>query len=60
MTLKEVKERLKELLYGKKKKKSIDNNDYIMYDKNGSALNSDGCLHCFTEEELNADDWEIF
>ena len=60
MTLKEVQERLKELSYGRVKRKSIDNNDYIMYDKNGSALNLDGCLHCFTEEELNADDWEIF
>jgi hypothetical protein len=56
MTLKEVQERLKGLSYGRVKRKSIDNNNYIVYDKNGSALNPDGYLHCFTEEELNADD----
>jgi len=60
LTIKEVQERLKGLSYGRAKRKSIDNNDYIVYDKNGSALNPDGYLHCFTEEELNADDWEIF
>ena len=60
MTLKEVQERLKGLSYGRVKRKSIDNEEYVVCDKNGSALNTDGCLHCFTEEELKAEDWEIF
>lgn len=60
MTLKEVQERLKGLSYGRVKRKSIDNGEYIVYDKFGTALNKDGFLHCFTDEELQADDWEIF
>lgn len=60
MTIKEVQERLKGLSYGRVRRKSIDNDDYIVYDKFGTALNKDGFLHCFTYEELHADDWEIF
>lgn len=43
----------------KVRRKGIDNSQIIIYDRNKSAINEDGTLHCFTEEEMTSNDWEI-
>lgn len=61
MTFKEIIERQKEANYGRIKRSSNpDEEDFIIIDKHLTSLNKDGTLKTFTEEELNADDWEIY
>lgn len=61
MTFKEVIEKQKEATYGRIKRISNPNEeDYIVFDKHLTALNKNGTLKTFTEEELAATDWEIY
>lgn len=61
MTFNEIIERQKTVRYGRIKRISNPNEeDYIIIDKHLTALNKDGTLKTFTEEELLANDWEIY
>lgn len=59
MTLKEIIVKQQQNNIGYVKRVSADKYDYIVFDNHMSALDNNGFLKIFTDEELNADDWEI-
>lgn len=60
MTFKEIIEQQRTNRYGRIKRKSNECEDYIIFDEHLTALNEDKTLKTFTNEELEADDWEIY
>lgn len=60
MTFKEIVERQRTSRYGRIKRESDESENYITFDEHLTALNKDGTLKTFTNEELDADDWEIY
>ncbi len=60
MTLKEIMEKSKQNNRGYiKRKSSLEKNDYFCLDSHLSAIDNNGYLKVFTNEELMATDWEI-
>lgn len=60
MTLKEIMEKSKQDNRDYiKRKSSLEKNDYFCLDSHLSAIDNNGYLKVFTNEELMATDWEI-